>query len=282
METISSIDIMRSWTKKQRQQGKSIGLVPTMGYLHPGHLELMKKAKEDCDLVVVSIFVNPLQFGVGEDYEEYPRDLSRDEELALQVGVDAIFAPAVKEMYPSPHLTFVEVETITEALCGKSRPGHFKGVTTVVAKLFNCVQPDKAYFGQKDAQQVLVIEQMVRDLNMPLEIITAPIVREEDGLAMSSRNVNLNAKERKDAVIIYESLELAKEMIEGGARRASEIRKAITDKIDTVPTAEIDYVEILDCKSLNSIEELEDKILIALAVKFGNSRLIDNIMLEVS
>ncbi|NPV26945.1 MAG: pantoate--beta-alanine ligase [Firmicutes bacterium] len=283
MQIFQTIPEIRKFVQTQRECGKKIGLVPTMGYLHEGHLSLVRRAAEDGHTVVVSIFVNPLQFGVGEDYEEYPRDLTRDVELLEQTGLEVVlFAPAVKEMYPQGYATFVEVERLTSGLCGRSRPGHFRGVTTVVTKLFNIVQPDKAYFGQKDAQQAIVIKRMVADLNQPLEIVVAPIVREADGLAMSSRNVYLNPEERRQAVVLFQSLQLAREMIEQGCRDVAEIKEAIIRKLQSAPLASIDYVEIVDGVNLEEITTLAGPVLIALAVRFGKTRLIDNIMLEVS
>ncbi len=281
MQIIKTVAEMKDFVHKIKAAGNSLALVPTMGYLHQGHLTLMREAKAACNTVVTSIFVNPLQFGVGEDYEEYPRDLTRDAQLAEPAGVDAIFAPAVAEMYPKGYHTFVDVEEITNHLCGRSRAGHFRGVTTVVNKLFNIVQPDKAFFGQKDAQQVLVIKRMVADLNMNLEIVTVPIVREEDGLAMSSRNVYLTPEERRAALMLNRSLQQAKAAIEAGERRGSAIRDTIIQTIETEKLANIDYVEVVAMSSLEPQEKLEGEILIALAVRFGKTRLIDNIMLTV-
>lgn len=281
MQIIKTVAEMQDFVHRIKAAGKSLALVPTMGYLHEGHLTLIREAKAACDTVVASIFVNPLQFGVGEDYEEYPRDLTRDARLSESAGVDAIFAPPVAEMYPKGYHTFVEVEEITNHLCGRSRPGHFRGVTTIVNKLFNIVQPDKAFFGQKDAQQVLVIKKMVADLNMNLEIVTVPIVREEDGLAMSSRNVYLTPEERRAALVLYKSLQQAKEAIEAGERRGSAVRDMIIQTIGTEKLANIDYVEVVSVSSLKPQEKLEGEVLIALAVRFGKTRLIDNIMLTV-
>lgn len=281
MKIIQSIEEMRVYVLDVKKEGKTVGLVPTMGYLHNGHLALMKKAKKDCDLVVASIFVNPTQFGVGEDYEQYPRDLDRDAALAESVGVDLVFAPTVGEMYPKGYHTFVEVESLTAGLCGASRPTHFRGVTTVVTKLFLIVQPDFAYFGQKDAQQVTVVERMVEDLNMPVRIIRVPIVREEDGLAMSSRNVYLTPEERKQALVLSRSLIEAETLVRKGERKSQTIKKQIEQKIREAPLARIDYVEIVDGKTLESLEVLSGKVLIALAVKFSRARLIDNVLLEV-
>jgi len=229
----------------------------------------------------MSIFVNPTQFGPNEDFDRYPRDLERDLKLAEAAGVDVVFAPSVKEMYPDGYKTYVNVEGITEVLCGKSRPGHFRGVTTIVTKLFNIVEPHRAYFGQKDAQQVAVIKKMVKDLNMNVEIITCPIVREEDGLAMSSRNVYLSPEERKSAVILSKSLMEAEELIKKGETDAKKIRKYIIDRIQTEKNAVIDYVEVVNADTLENVDEIKGRVLVALAVKFGSTRLIDNVIVEV-
>jgi len=281
VKIIQSINDMRSYVLDVKKERKMVGLVPTMGYLHDGHLALMKRAKEDCDLVVASIFVNPTQFGVGEDYEQYPRDLDRDAALAESAGVDVVFAPLVGEMYPKGYHTFVEVESLTAGLCGASRPTHFRGVTTVVTKLFLITQPDFAYFGQKDAQQVTVIERMAEDLNMPVKIVRVPIVREEDGLAMSSRNVYLTPEERKQALVLSCSLMEAEDSIKKGERNSQVIKKQIEKKINEASLARIDYVEIVDGKTLEPVQVLSGKVLIALAVKFSRARLIDNVLLEV-
>ncbi|ATW27056.1 pantoate--beta-alanine ligase [Candidatus Formimonas warabiya] len=281
MKIIKTLSEMKSYTAEKRREHQTIGFVPTMGYLHQGHLALMQAARKDCAVVIASIFVNPIQFGIGEDYEEYPRDLTRDGALAESVGVDAIFAPSVGEMYPKGYHTFVHVESLTDYLCGASRPGHFRGVTTVVAKLFNIIQPDLAYFGQKDAQQVTVIERMVEDLNMNVKIVRVPIVREEDGLAMSSRNVYLNPEERKQALVLSRSLAEAKSLVEKGERDAKVAKDRIRDMISQAPLARIDYIEIVDGRTMEPVEILRGKVLIALAVKFGKTRLIDNVLLEV-
>jgi pantoate--beta-alanine ligase len=272
---------MREFVQEQRSSGKRIGLIPTMGYLHAGHLSLVKEALNTCQVAVMSIFVNPLQFGVGEDLDAYPRDLTRDCELAEKAGVAVIFVPSVAEMYPAGgYFSYVDVEKLTEGLCGGSRPGHFRGVTTVVTKLFNIVQPDVAVFGQKDAQQALVIQRMVRDLNMPLQIVVAPIVREADGLAMSSRNVYLNSSEREAALRLSGSLKIVQEMVANGERNVGVLRKAIVDLINTEPLARIDYIEIAGAEDLRSVEILEGRALIALAVFVGKTRLIDNQIVE--
>jgi pantoate--beta-alanine ligase len=253
-----------------------------MGYLHEGHLSLVRAAKKDNDFVVASIFVNPTQFGENEDLDAYPKDLEGDQAKLKGEGVDILFYPTVEEMYPEGYSTFVDVEgDMTGVLCGSSRPGHFRGVATIVTKLFNMVAPDKAYFGQKDAQQVSVIERMVRDLNMDLEIVPCPIFREEDGLAMSSRNTYLNEKERQDALVLSQSLFEARDRILEGQRSSSKIIQGIVDKISSVDYAIIDYVEIVDALTLNKIDTIEGDILIAIAVKVGKPRLIDNLRLEV-
>lgn len=282
MQIYNIVKDMQDWCTEQKQAGKTIGLVPTMGYLHQGHLALVREARRSCDIVVVSIFVNPIQFGAGEDFEEYPRDLEKDSRLLEEEKVDAVFAPAIREMYPLHYSTYVEVTgEIGEKLCGQSRPGHFKGVTTVVSKLFHICQPDRAFFGQKDAQQVMIIEKMVQELNFPLTIVRVPIVREADGLAMSSRNVYLSAGQREQALVLNRSLQAARELIESGQRDVVQVKKLIEDIINTSPEASIVYSEIYDARDLTSIEEIKDRVLIALAVKFGTTRLIDNLIVEV-
>lgn len=271
---------IRGYVREARSSGHSIGLVPTMGYLHEGHLELMRRAKRQCDKVIVSIFVNPAQFGPGEDLERYPRDLERDVRMSEEVGVDAIFNPPVEEIYPAGYCTYVDVERITEKLCGLSRPGHFRGVATVVAKLFNIIKPDFAYFGQKDAQQALVIKRMVTDLNMDLEVVTVPTVREADGLAMSSRNVYLEPDQRRAALVLSRSLHMAEEAFRGGERDAAKIRQLVIDKIKLEPLANVDYVEIYSHPDLEPVEQIQGPALLALAVKIGRARLIDNTILR--
>lgn len=276
-----TINELRTYLKKERSLGKTIGLVPTMGYLHEGHLSLIRAAKKENDLVVVSIFVNPTQFAPNEDFDSYPRDLERDMELGDAAGADVYFHPEVDEMYPQGSSTFIEVEGgITKVLCGNSRPSHFRGVTTVVNMLFNIVQADKAYFGQKDAQQAAVLMQMVRDSHYPIEIVVCPIVREDDGLAMSSRNVYLSKEERLQAVILNQALNKAKTKFETGEKSVEKLKTLIEETINTMPLAEIDYVSILDFPSLVDIERIEYKALAAVAVRFGKTRLIDNIILE--
>lgn len=281
MRLIRNIRELREVLVPHRRQGRTLGLVPTMGFLHEGHLSLMRQSVAECDATVVSIFVNPIQFGPGEDYDRYPRDLDRDLSLCESVGVDLVFAPVVSEMYDKNACTRVSVSGLTERLCGRSRPGHFDGVTTVVCKLFNIVGPDKAYFGQKDAQQVAVVKRMVRDLNIPLDIVEMPTVREPDGLAMSSRNTYLTPEQRHSALSLYRSLTAAREMIADGERSASNVRKRMVDIIASADGAGIDYIEIVDADTLESLEELRGQVLIALAVKFGGTRLIDNAKVEI-
>lgn len=273
---------MQKWCKEQKQQGKTIGLVPTMGYLHEGHLALVREARSSCDIVVVSIFVNPIQFNVGQDFKEYPRDLKRDSSLLEQENADAIFAPSILDMYPPGYNSFVELYgEITEKLCGGSRPGHFKGVTTVVTKLFHICLADQAFFGQKDAQQALVIEKMVRELNFPLSIVRVPIVREADGLAKSSRNVHLDKKQRQEALVLNQSLQEAQRLIIEGERNINKLKSYIKDYIETSPQARIDYIDIYNAYDLSDLEEIRGEVIIALAVWFGTTRLIDNLIVEV-
>jgi pantoate--beta-alanine ligase len=280
MKLIETVETLRNELKSHRSG--VVGFVPTMGYLHDGHLSLVKRAKAECDVVVMSIFVNPLQFGPNEDYDRYPRDLERDAKLAREAGVDILFHPSVQEMYPEPLLTRVEVSGITERLCGASRPGHFAGVATVVAKLFNIVQPDRAYFGLKDAQQVAVIQRMVRDLHFPVTIVPCETVREADGLAMSSRNVYLSEEERRQALILSRSLFETREKWKAGEfRTAEEVTRYVRQRIASMPLAEIDYVETLTYPSLEPLGELKGHtFIVAVAVRFGKTRLIDNMLFE--
>jgi len=281
MDIIRTVKEMQQRAEELRLAGRRIGFVPTMGYLHEGHLSLLNLARKHSDITVMSIFVNPTQFGPNEDYDRYPRDFARDERLARERGCDILFYPSVHEMYPKPYRTYVSVEEITDVLCGASRPGHFRGVATVVTKLFNIVKPHVAVFGQKDAQQAIVIKQMVRDLNMDVEILVAPIVREPDGLAMSSRNTYLNEKERQDALVLYRSLKKAEELIRQGERDASRIKQEMKTMIRSADTAKIDYVEIVDTTNLKSLDTLKGEVLIALAVWIGKTRLIDNTIVKV-
>ena len=280
MKIVHTIAEIREFVRQARLAGCTVGLVPTMGYLHEGHLELMRRARERCGIVVASVFVNPTQFGPNEDLARYPRDLERDARLAAEVGVDVIFNPPVEEMYPPGYCTYVDVERITENMCGASRPGHFRGVATVVTKLFNIVRPDAAFFGQKDAQQALVIRRMAADLNMDLEIVTVPTVREPDGLAMSSRNVYLDPEQRRAALVLAQSLDRAVEAVRAGERDVQRIRRLVEELIRAEPLALIDYVEIYSYPGLEPVERLQGQALLALAVKFGQTRLIDNVILE--
>ncbi|MCM8761258.1 MAG: pantoate--beta-alanine ligase [Candidatus Omnitrophica bacterium] len=282
MKLVDSIQRMATLSKMVRKEGKTIGFVPTMGYLHDGHMSLVKAAKKHTDFVVMSIFVNPIQFGPSEDFEKYPRDLKRDEELARAAGVDVIFYPSAKDMYPPGYSTYINVERLTDRLCGASRSGHFRGVTTVVAKLFNIVRPDVAYFGQKDAQQAIVIKKMVQDLNMDVEIKVMPIVRESDGLAMSSRNVYLSEDERKSALSIYEALRKAEGMVASGEIDSKKIIRAIKDVISQKASIKIDYVSIVDTKELEDLPEIKSEALIAVAAYVGKTRLIDNVIVRLS
>lgn len=282
MIVVKKIAELRKLVKAEKKDGKIIGFVPTMGYLHDGHKSLMIEAKDNCDIVVVSIFVNPTQFGEGEDLESYPRDLDRDREICRGAGVDIIFSPEVDDMYDGNYSTYVECHGgITKTLCGAYRDGHFRGVTSVVAKLFNIVSPDKAYFGQKDAQQVAVIEKMVRELNFDIEVVPCPIVREEDGLALSSRNTYLTEDERQEALVLSQSLKKAKELIEFGEKSAKIVVEEMMKIIDKAKSSEIDYIQIVDAKTLVDLDEINGEILIAMAVKIGKPRLIDNMRMVV-
>ena len=266
--------------KKLRRKCKgSVGLVPTMGYLHEGHLELVRQAKSENRAAVATIFVNPTQFGPSEDFKSYPRDLDRDLALLEKVKTDIVFVPSDKEMYAEGYNTWVEVRGITARLEGKSRPTHFQGVTTVCNKLFQIIEPDRAYFGQKDAQQAIVIQRMVSDLNMNLEIVVCPTVRESDGLAMSSRNTYLTKEDRVSAVVLYKSLCLAKDMYEKGERDAAAIKKALNSQISGVAAAKLDYISIADTGTLDEVEKIRGRVLVSLAVRLGKPRLIDNIIL---
>jgi len=280
MKTVNTISEIRQITKEWKAKGFSIGFVPTMGYLHEGHKSLIEKARVENDKVVVSIFVNPTQFGPNEDFEKYPRDLEKDAALCSDAGADLIFAPEVNEMYPEGSHTFVDVEGITEGLCGEKRPGHFRGVCIVVSKLFNIVSPHRAYFGEKDAQQLAVIKRMVNDLNFDIEIKGCPIIREDDGLAKSSRNTYLSAEERIAARVLSRSLNKGKEALSKGERDSDKLKNIILNELNSEPLAKIDYVEIVDSSTLKSIKNIEKPILAAIAVFIGKTRLIDNFTFE--
>lgn len=282
MQVIEAIDQLRAQLKSARSEGKTVGFVPTMGYLHEGHLSLVQNARQSNDIVVVSVFVNPTQFGPDEDLDAYPRDTGRDLNLLRGAGTDLAFFPSSEALYPPGFTTYVSLEgPMTATLCGRSRPNHFRGVATVVSKLFNIVEPDRAYFGQKDAQQVAVIEQMTRDLDFDIEIVACPTVREPDGLAMSSRNTYLSEAERAQAPLISKALFGARELIERGERNSSVLLDYLKRSIRQIDGAVIDYVSIVDSRSLADLEVLQEKVLIAVAVKVGRTRLIDNIRVAV-
>jgi len=281
MKVISNIRQMQSWSKRIHRKGQTIGFVPTMGYLHQGHLSLMRAARRENDYLVISIFVNPTQFGPKEDFKRYPRNFIRDKKLSRLAGVDVIFYPRAKDTYPDGYKTHVEVEDLSNVLCGASRPGHFRGVSTVVAKLFNIVQPDTAYFGQKDAQQALIIKRMVEDLNFPLRIKVLPIVREKDGLALSSRNTYLDSKQRENAIILHKALQTAVGMIKSGDKAPREIAAQMRKMIKSRSGTRIDYVKIVDINNLKEPKKIKGCVLIAVCVFFGEIRLIDNVMLRV-
>lgn len=279
IKTVRKIKTMQSLAEKWRKSGKIISFVPTMGYLHEGHLSLLRKGKKLGDILVISIFVNPIQFNQKEDYEKYPRDEKRDLELAESAGVDIAFIPDVKEMYPEGFQTHVEVEKITTNLCGAFRPGHFKGVTTVVTKLFNIVKPHIAIFGEKDYQQLKVIERMVRDLNFDIKIIPDETIREKDGLAMSSRNARLSPEERKKAVLISRALNLANDLFKNGERSAEKLIKTALDILSREQALRVEYLKVVDAETLEDIDTINRRAVIATAVWLGNVRLIDNIKL---
>ena len=277
MLVVSKIEELKNIIKDWKQGGYSIGLVPTMGFLHQGHRSLIEKAREGNDKVVVSIFVNPIQFGPNEDFDKYPRDFDKDKEMCVLSGADLIFAPQAEEMYPESNFTYVDIkDDLGDVLCGKRRPGHFRGVCTVCSKLFNLCQPNRAYFGEKDAQQLLIIKRMVKDLNFDLGIVSCPIIRESDGLAMSSRNSYLSPEERKAALIISKSLNLAKEKLTTGERNAAKIKELIINMIETEPKAKIDYAEIVEAETLKDVDKITMPVLTAVAVYIGKTRLIDN------
>lgn len=279
MQIVKTIDEVRKTVKAWKREGLTVGLVPTMGYLHEGHKSLIERAVKENDRVVVSDFVNPTQFAPNEDFESYPRDIQADAALCADAGASLIFNPEADEMYTDA-LTFVDMNKITKVLCGKTRPIHFSGVCTVVSKLFNIVTPDRAYFGEKDAQQLCVIRKMVRDLNFDIEIVGCPIIREADGLAKSSRNTYLNAEERKAALCLNRALKLGREMAEGGETDAEKVVNAITAEVEKEPLAKIDYVEMVDLNTLEMLKTAEKPLLCAVAVYIGKTRLIDNFIME--
>lgn len=279
MVVVKTIKEVRDTVKQWKKEGLTVGFVPTMGYLHEGHQSLIKKAGEN-DRVVVSIFLNPMQFGPTEDLATYPRDLERDKEKCQEAGADLIFAPEVSEMYEDNFQSFVDMNLLTQELCGLTRPCHFRGVCTVVCKLFNIVKPDRAYFGKKDAQQLAVIKRMVADLNMDIEIIGCPIVREDDGLAKSSRNTYLNADERQAALVLSKAVKKAQELIESGEKNSETVISAMTEIVSSEPLANIDYIKIVSLDTMQQIKEIGNSALIALAVYIGKTRLIDNFFYE--
>jgi len=276
MEIVTSVVEMQQRVLAARADGQRIAFVPTMGYLHQGHLSLLEEGRKRGDLLVLSIFVNPTQFGQGEDFEDYPRDLQRDSELAAETGVDVIFAPTAGDMYPKGYASYVDVEGITETLCGASRPGHFRGVTTVVCKLFNIVQPHVALFGNKDFQQLAVIRRMTLDLNLPIEIVGLPIFRESDGLAMSSRNVYLSPEQRRQALVLSQALQAGRRLVAAGERDVEQISAELTRMIDAEPETRIDYIQICHQHSLENQERVDVDSVLLLAVHVGKTRLIDN------
>jgi pantoate--beta-alanine ligase len=281
MKICRTIHEFRSACLPLRRYGKRLGFVPTMGALHEGHLSLMRAAKAQSKVVAVSIFVNPLQFGPNEDLAKYPRNFERDRELLEKESVDLLFVPPVEEMYPAGAVTYVTVEGLSEKLCGKSRPGHFRGVTTAVSKLFHIVEPDTAFFGQKDAAQAAIIRRMVRDLNFPIEIVVCPIVREDDGLAMSSRNDYLDPQQRRSALVLYRSLMRVKELFEGKERNVARLIAAGKKVFEQEPSVWLDFFEIVNPDTLDPVEELSENALVAVAAFVGRTRLIDNILLGV-
>lgn len=280
MQIIHLPEEMQEAARRLSAEGKSIAFVPTMGYLHEGHLSLLRAGRKAGDVLVLSIFVNPLQFGEGEDLDDYPRDMERDLEMARSCGVDIVFIPTERDLYPEGFNTKVEVEGLTETLCGRSRPGHFRGVTTVVCKLFNLVRPDRAFFGRKDYQQLAVIRRMVRDLDMGIEIVGLPIIREPDGLAMSSRNVYLDPDERRQARCLVESIQLARAMFREGERRSGVILNRVRTRIGREPDARVDYAQICHESTLEDMDLIKEKSVLLLAVYIGKVRLIDNHQLD--
>lgn len=281
MKIITTIAELHQVIRAEKRNGKIVGYVPTMGFLHEGHVSLMQRAHKENDIVVLSIFVNPLQFGPNEDFDSYPRDIERDENIAKNEGVDYLFYPQVEEMYGTTPSVTVHVESRTDCLCGKKRPGHFDGVATVLTKFFNIIQPDKAYFGMKDAQQVAVVDGLIKDFNFPVELVPVEIVREDDGLAKSSRNVFLSETERQEAKELYQSLIKAQEAIAAGERNPNTIVKLVSEFINAHTNGVIDYVEVYQYPDLQPVTTLSGHIILAIAVKFTNARLIDNITLTI-
>lgn len=280
MKIVKKTGELQEYVRRLRRKGKTIGLVPTMGFLHEGHLSLVRQACQQNDIVIVSIFVNPMQFGPHEDFHRYPRNLRRDSRF-LQGLCDLLFVPAAKEMYPDDFCSSVEVRGLSDSLCGRTRKGHFVGVTTVVAKLFNATLPDNAYVGQKDAQQAVIIKKMVKDLNFPVTVNVLPVVREKDGLAMSSRNIYLSPKERRKAVVLFQALKSAERMVAGGTKDVAKVREVLRNFIGHAQPARIDYIEIVDKNTLEPLRTIEKEALLLLAVSIGSTRLIDNTLLKI-
>lgn len=280
MITVETIREVREITDSWAKQGLTIGFVPTMGYLHAGHGSLIQRARRENDKVVVSIFVNPIQFGPNEDFERYPRDRERDREITEKAGADLVFAPSVEEMFPSPNKAFVDISELGEYLCGAKRPGHFRGVCTIVAKFFNIIRPDRAYFGEKDLQQLVIIERMVRDLSFDIEIVACPTVRDSDGLALSSRNSYLSVEERRAARVVPDSLNLARKALINGEKDPTVIKEIIAEKIATEPLAKVDYIEVVDAGLLKPISRIDGPVVVAIAVFIGSTRLIDHLAVE--
>ncbi len=279
MRVIPTADAMRAWSLLEKREGRRVGFVPTMGYLHEGHLSLVRLARQRCESVVVSLFVNPTQFLPGEDFAAYPRNFGRDRDMCRDAGVDVLFHPAADEMYAADHSVIVDEQRLSAGLCGASRPGHFRGVLTVVAKLFHIVLPDVAVFGQKDAQQARLIQRMVRDLQFPVEILVGPIVREADGLAMSSRNKYLSPAERREALCLRRALDRVEALFAAGERDAARLRAAMMEIFDGTPSARVDYAAIVDDTTLEPLAEVNRRALVALAVRIGTTRLLDNTVL---
>jgi len=279
MKVIKKSKELQTLIEREKKKGKIIGLVPTMGYLHSGHISLIKRAKKDCGIVVVSIYVNPTQFGPGEDYQRYPRDLERDKKLAKEAGTDILFVPSDEEIYPDSFHTYIQVEELSGRLCGVSRPIHFRGVATIVAKLFNIVKPTKAYFGWKDAQQLIILKKMVKDLNMDVEVVGLPTVREKDGLAISSRNKYLSKQERKIAPILYQALVKAKKMVNSGENNSARVLQQAKDLIKKKKGVKIDYLKAVNLIDLKDAKKIKKNTLIAIAAWIGKTRLIDNVII---
>ena len=280
MKVFTTVKEMQKYTKRNYRKGRKIGLVPTMGYFHDGHKILIREARKHCDKLVVSIFVNPFQFGRGSDFATYPRNLKRDLDIARENKVNIVFAPSSEELYPDGYSTFVEEDRVSRMLCGRFRPGHFKGVMTIVAKLFNIVRPHVIVFGQKDAQQAVIIKKMITDLNYPIALIVVPTIREKSGLACSSRNKYLNVREKKEAAVIYESLQRAKKMVQSKVTSSRKIEDAVREAISRASMVKLEYIGIVDPETLKPVKQISSKTLIAVAARVGKARLIDNIFVE--